>query len=750
VTTTNTADRWLKLAAERYGLTGVAILLPGYIDQNIRITTDDGASFVLRVTQPPADAARLTFIDSVLAAASSTSFSTPRLVPTTNGEHHVSTEDGHIMRVFTWLEGTTLEDVGLVDGLAFSIGQAAAEMVTSLAHVHDPTTTPLQVWDLRHANQTITQRFSHLEGDLERHLITVVLGRYRTLNTDALPLQVVHNDINPGNLLVDRDRVTGLLDFGDTTRTFRIAELAIAAAYAALDTDNPLQTIVEVCGGYHAYMEHTDLAPTADEAAALPDLILARLATSVTVAAARSDANPHWHATRDATWDLLTRLVSGDIGTIASTITAAALNEATPPAAPATRPHVGTALSLAYDEPLNIASGRGTYLADHLGRRYLDAVNNVAHVGHSHPAVVRAASVAAATLNTNTRYLHPELIRYAERLAATLPAHLDTVFLVNSGSEANELAVRLARTATGRNAIACVDHGYHGNTSTLIDISPYKFNGPGGQGRRSWVTVLPALDPYRNTAFGGDDAYREYQLAAADVMAGTDLAALIVEALPGCGGQIVPSGGSLSAAYDMARSAGAVVIADEVQTGLGRVGDYFWAFELFDVVPDIVTIGKPAGNGHPLAAVVTTRSIADAFDNGMEYFNTFGGNPVSAAVGNAVLDVIEDENLQQNAATVGHRIKDGLASLADTHVSIGDVRGVGLFIGVDLVTDRATKEPDASLAHIVVERAKLRGVLLSTDGPGDNVIKIKPPLVFSDGDADRLVTTIDHALQDAP
>ena len=316
---------------------------------------------------------------------------------------------------------------------------------------------------------------------------------------------------------------------------------------------------------------------------------------------------------------------------------------------------LGPSLSLSHSTPLHIVRGSGSYLFDQRGRRYLDAVNNVAHVGHSHPRVTAAAAAQMALLNTNTRYLHGEVLRYADRLATTLPDPLEVVFVVNSGSEANELGIRLIRAATGAFDMVCFDHGYHGNTSTLVDVSPYKFSGPGGAGRQPWVAVLPAPDPYRVDPFRGPPAARNYRAAAEATLAGRaqPLAGMIAESLPGCGGQIVPDPGVLAAAYDTVRARGGLIIADEVQTGFGRVGSSFWSFELHGVVPDVVTMGKPIGNGHPLGAVVTTREIASAFDTGMEYFNTFGGNPVSAAVGNAVLDVIEEEGLQDHAARVG-------------------------------------------------------------------------------------------------
>jgi len=731
------------IAADYFGIEGMATPLPGYVDTNTRITTDDGTSYVLRVSPSTADLDYMDFMASVLAAAESTSFAIPSVVQSTDGQTHVGLNDGSVARLFTWVEGTTYEESGMPAAAARSIGRTAGEMVSTLAALRageDPD--PRQKWDLRFAAETVDRYAQHLATDMERHIVQTVMARYSALDRAALPRQVVHNDINPGNLLLEGDAVVGLLDFGDTTYTYRIAELAIACAYATLDQDDPLAVIGEVCAGYREWVEIDKT-----EARALFDLILTRLATSVTIAASRSDANRHRYVTREPTWDVLRRFVPTDLDALAQEVASFAVGrEHVAARSTVTRPMVSPSLGLSYDSPLTITSGAGVFLHDHRAKRFLDCVNNVCHVGHAHPHVVKTASRAMATLNTNTRYLHPELPRYAERLLATLPNHLDTVFLVNSGSEANELAVRLARAATGNNVIACVDHGYHGNTSTLIDLSPYKFNGRGSRGQKSWVRVLPALDPYRNEAFGGEDAYDEYRRAADCVLAGTELAALVVEALPGCGGQIVPTTGALSAAYDASRDAGAVVIADEIQTGLGRVGDRFWAFELFDISPDIVTIGKPAGNGHPLAAVATTRNVADAFNNGMEYFNTFGGNPVSAAVGNAVLDVIESEELQRNAATVGQILKKHLTALAMNHHAIGDVRGAGLFIGVDLVSDRTAKTPDATLAHAVVEDAKEHGVLLTTDGPSHNVIKIKPPLVFSERDAERVVTVLAAAL----
>jgi 4-aminobutyrate aminotransferase-like enzyme len=420
----------------------------------------------------------------------------------------------------------------------------------------------------------------------------------------------------------------------------------------------------------------------------------------------------------------------------------------------ARRARLGPSLSLSYRTPLHIVRGEGAYLYDADGRAYLDCVNNVAHVGHAHPRVVEAGVTQMRLLNTNTRYLHENVVRYAERLTALLPDHLAVCFFTNSGSEANELALRLARAATGRPDVATVESAYHGNTQRLVEISPYKFAGPGGAGQRDDVQVVPLPDPYRGRHRGdGAEIGAAYVADARTVLdaaarAGHPAGAAIAEAIPSTAGQIVPPAGWLAGLFEAARDVGAIPISDEVQVGFGRVGTAVWAFDAQGARPDIVTMGKPIGNGHPLGAVVTTRAIADAFDNGMEYFNTFGGNPVSAAIGLAVLDVIADEGLQEHARVTGERLLAGLRELATRHEPIGDVRGAGLFAGFELVRDRATREPDAALATELVNRAAERGVLLSTDGPDHDVIKIKPPLVFSAADADRLVDTVDRILSE--
>jgi 4-aminobutyrate aminotransferase-like enzyme/Ser/Thr protein kinase RdoA (MazF antagonist) len=411
-------------------------------------------------------------------------------------------------------------------------------------------------------------------------------------------------------------------------------------------------------------------------------------------------------------------------------------------------------LSLSYDEPLHIARGYGAFLFDSEGRPYLDMVNNVCHVGHSHPRVVEALSRQAAVLNTNTRYLHRNIVDLASRLASRFPPPLEVAFFVNSGSEANDLALRLARARTRRKDTLVLDGAYHGNLTSLIEISPYKFDGPGGEGAPLHVHKLDLPDGYRGryrrTDPGHGERYVEDAKAVLRFLAarGTPAGAVIAEAILSCGGQIVLPRGYLASLFRAVREAGGVAIADEVQVGFGRVGSHFWGFDAEDAIPDIVTMGKPFGNGHPLGGVVTTREVAEAFRTGMEYFNTFGGNPVSCAVGLSVLEVIEAEGLQENARAMGELLIEGLRSLQRRQPILGDVRGRGLFLGFEMVKDPETLAPAAAEASALVNRMKEEGVLLSTEGPLGNVIKIKPPLVFSSANADFFLTRLEGILRE--
>ncbi|MBO6893090.1 MAG: aminotransferase class III-fold pyridoxal phosphate-dependent enzyme [Roseibium sp.] len=417
---------------------------------------------------------------------------------------------------------------------------------------------------------------------------------------------------------------------------------------------------------------------------------------------------------------------------------------------------IGRSLSIAYsDAPLKIVGGEGTWLIDETGKRWLDMVNNVCHVGHCHPRVVASAQKQMAQLNTNSRYLHDTLVEYSRRLTDLFPDPLNVCFFVNSGSEANDLALRLARAHTGQRDILTVDHAYHGHLSSLIDVSPYKFAGKGGEGAPDHVHVVEMPDLYRGRwRYGDDDAGQRYARKVSQKIAelgeqGRKPALFFSEGILGTGGQLTLPAAYLQEAYAHVRAAGGLCLADEVQVGFGRVGSHMWAFETQNVVPDIVSLGKPIGNGHPMAAVVTTEAVAASFANGMEYFNTFGGNPVSASIGLAVLDVIRDERLMHHCHEVGTRLMSGARALANRFPIIGDVRGQGLFIGIELVRDRATLEPaDTELEFVIRGMKQRHGILLSSEGPHNNVLKIKPPAQFGDAECDLFLEALADMLQD--
>ena len=412
--------------------------------------------------------------------------------------------------------------------------------------------------------------------------------------------------------------------------------------------------------------------------------------------------------------------------------------------------YLSPSLSLSYDKPLHIVRAKGQFLYDSKGDRYLDAVNNIQHVGHCHPKVVSAASEQYGILNTNTRYLDETVINYAKDLTNYLPNGLTTCFFTNSGSESNDLALRLARTATDSKETIVLDGAYHGHVSSLIDISPYKHNSKGGSGPPSYVHTVPMPDSYRGK-YRGEEALTGYIDELKNILYsikknGKNISAFVVESIMGCGGQLILPDGFLERAFELVRDEGGVCIADEVQIGFGRVGSKFWGFETANVQPDIVTMGKSMGNGHPLSVVVTKKQIADKFNNGMEYFNSFGGNPVSCAVGKAVLNVIEDEKLQQNAHKVGEYLLKELKRLQGEFPLIGQVRGMGLFIGIELIKEKSKLIPAHAEAEKVVNEMMRKRILLSTDGPDHNVIKIKPPMVFSTENADELVLNLSEVL----
>ncbi|WP_377190843.1 aminotransferase class III-fold pyridoxal phosphate-dependent enzyme [Ruegeria meonggei] len=405
--------------------------------------------------------------------------------------------------------------------------------------------------------------------------------------------------------------------------------------------------------------------------------------------------------------------------------------------------HFGGNLSLTYDDPVMLVRGWKHHMFDEWGRPYLDAYNNVPHVGHAHPRIQAVAADQLRRMNSNTRYLHPAQTAFADKLLSKLPDHLSVCFFVNSGTEANELALRLARAHTGAKGIVTPDHGYHGNTNAAVAISAYKFNKPGGIGQADWVELVEVADEYRGS-FRRDDPDRASKYAdlvdpaiAALQDRGQGVAGFIAETFPSVGGQFIPPIGYLPAVYEKIRAAGGVCIADEVQTGLGRLGAYYFGFEHQGALPDIVVMGKPIGNGHPLGVLVTTKEIAQSFDNGIEFFSTFGGSTLSCRIGKEVLDIVDDEGLQDNAHAMGVRLMDGLRQIEGDFACIGDVRGMGLFLGVELINPDGSEGTE--ICKYVKNRMRDHRILIGSEGPKDNILKIRPPLTIEADDVDMIL-----------
>ncbi len=413
------------------------------------------------------------------------------------------------------------------------------------------------------------------------------------------------------------------------------------------------------------------------------------------------------------------------------------------------RRYLAPSFSLSYQEPLHIVKGEGQYLYDVNGKKYLDAVNNISHVGHCHPKVIEAANRQNKKLNTNTRYLHESILNYAENLTSTLPNSLEVCYFTNSGSESNDLALRIARLFSNSKESIVLSSAYHGHTASLIDVSPYKFHGDGGRGKPHFVHIIPVPDKFRGEHIAKGKSIRRYyiQLLKDTIkkiqQRGKQLSLFIIEPVMGCGGQIMIPRSFMVEAFQIVNEAGGLCIVDEVQIGFGRLGSHFWGFQMSGVVPDIITLGKSIGNGHPLSVVITKKNIADIFNNGMEYFNSFGGNPVSCEIGQAVLDVITEEKLQENALKTGEYLLHGLNSIQNKYDIIGDIRGSGLFIGIELIKDMDNMIPAVEEADIVVNAMQKKGILISSDGSDHNVLKIKPPLVFNKKNANYFLESFE-------
>ncbi len=778
-------DEAAAVAADVFGVRGTATALVSERDQNFRLAAEGGGGWVLKVSNPGEREGVVEMETGVVRHIAAVDPSLPVAVPheTRDGTPwgSVTGADGvrHFVRLLPLMPGSHAAAADLSRDRIRSFGEVSARLGRAARGYFHPMAGRPILWDVRHL-PTLRPHLPLIEDPGRRAVVETILDRHEA--TVAAPLagfraQVIHNDLTFDNALLDAEhRISGIVDFGDMAHTALVLDL-VAALVALLggraDPGDLFAAAEAALAGYAAITPLED-----EEAAILGDLVLGRLAQTTLISAWRVRLYPE-NAAYLSSWDaearpmlaLFDRLgldeVSRRFAALARRVPAwpvPALPGAGHPGPDARqeggagsdedlrarrRRVLGSALSsLTYDRPLHLVRGDGARMYDPEGRAYLDCYNNVPVVGHAHPRVVAAIARQAATLNTNTRYLHRTVVDLAERLVATMPARLDTVMFVNSGSEANDLAWRLATTATGAGGGIVTDFAYHGVSAAIADLSPEEW--PRGE-QPATVATIPPPNTYRLPPVEGPE-WAERTAARLDE-AVADLAdrrhrpaAVFVDGGFTSDGIFAPPAAYLHELVRRARTAGALFVADEVQAGHGRLGDGLWSFDAIGIEPDIVTLGKPMGNGHPVAAVITRADVVDRFAAETEFFSTFGGNPVACVAAMTVLDVIEDERLVANAAAIGEVIRAGIRAIADRHPALGDVRGRGLMIGVEVVADGAARMPDAALAARVQNGMRERGVLVGTTARAGNVLKIRPPLVVDRDDAALLLAMLEEAL----
>lgn len=764
--------------ASVYGLKGQWRRLGGEREQNFRLTTDDGRQFVVKIAALTEPQASLMFQINALEHIRRVDpdAPVPRLQRTLDGAalSTISDAEGrpHTLRVLSFLAGRTLLDQIQASGRVLgaedlmSLGEMSGRLARALQGFRGAGAPDVMPWDLSNGLLFTDLLRSHMPAALLSALDRF-LPQLADVILDRLPrmrAQVIYHDFHESNVLVSLDpsfRIDGIIDFGDMIFGPVVQDLGVTIASLIHWSTDPVYSAACLVRGYQRHMPLE-----AAELQILKPLVMARLLLQIALVAhqaALEDAPESKLGELQGLYiDAFLKLDAADDADFLAGMTPSVVPS---PKAVATAPAQPTPSLLKrreavlgktytfYNEPLELVRGKGSRLFDADGREYLDCYNNVANVGHCHPYVVDALARQASTLNTNSRYLHSEIVRLGERLGATLPKSVDTWFFVCSGSEANDLAVHLSRIATGKEGVVITENSYHGNTTVVSPLSLIDYD---IQHKPSWVETIAPPNLYRGLYRQGDpDAGEKYAAHVTHAArrldaSGHGMAGLMIDSVFDANGALVPPADYLQRAYAAARWAGALTIADEVQMGFARSGTHMWGFEAFGVEPDIVTMGKPMGNGHPIAALATRREIAELLQKKTGYFNTFGGNTVSAVVANACLDVLIGENLQGNAARSGAFMMEGLQALMARHELIGCIQGRGLFLGAELVTDRDSKEPAKLAARWVRERMKALGVLVSSTGPFGNIIKIRPPLVFSLADASQCLEALDIALSEVP
>jgi len=763
-----------KAAREIFGLDGTLKALPSDRDANYKLASEEG-DFILKFFHPDEDPGVIDFQTEALLHIQkhAPDLPAPHVRRTRRGESMggVTAPDGRpsIVRLLTWLPGKVLGEVAPASELLFDLGGTLARLDLVLRGFFHPSARHTLVWDLRQMPALQPHVGDIEEEDARRNVAAVSDTFIRTIlpRWDTLRSQVIHNDANSSNVVAREDdprRIGGLIDFGDMVHAPRLCEIAMAAEAFTIGVDDPIEAIAKVALGYDQISPLED-----DEIDLLFDHVLTRHAMASIIIArrkvARSNSPAYLLEHEEPCWATIDQMLG--IGSKAARnrlrkelrfpvwcpMGDRNTSEAKDLKHEIKRRHavLGKGLSTFYETPVHIERGRGALLFDANGRAFIDAYNNVPSVGHCHPYVVNAVSRQARQLATNTRYVYSVIMDYAEKLVATMPegAGLDRVILVNSGSEANDIAWRMATMLTGNRGAIIMEDAYHGVTEAIAALSPQD-----GLDLQPHVRLLREPDAYRGP-YGRrtKDAGRKYAADADRAVAELDEAGLGVACFmidtSFCSNGIpdVPEG-YLPEVAQKVRDAGGLLIADEVQYGFGRPGTHMWGFDFHGMPADIVTMGKPAGDGFPLGVIVTTAEIQEEFFQRTGLFSTFGGNPVACAAGVAVLDVIERENLMENARLTGDHLKAGLRKLMRKHSLIGDVRGHGLITGVELVSDRRSKKPAPDALSRVRERMRDLGVLVGKEGRHGNVFKIRPPLAFGVEHADELIAAMDRAISE--
>lgn len=726
--------------------------LEGYDSINFKVESAEG-TFVLKQYQYSEEALELLIGENRILAslAQLDNYVFPVSIPSAV-KNLIVVHENTMYRLLSYIEGDFLGDVNHTPELLFSFGSFLAEMDAITLPIYNAAIVGKETqWDLKQ----FAANYKYLEcisDPKDRSLVDyffLQFDQHITPLSQKLRKGVLHNDANDWNVLTKNGKVSGIIDFGDMCHTWLINELGVALTYVMMNKDNPLEIASHLIRGYH------EICPLKkEELDILYYLIAARLCTSVCNSAYAKKLKPdseYITVSEKPAWDLLRKWLTinpiraKDEFRKAAGFEASTKRSLNHQLARRTE-NLSEAFSLSYSKPIQMQQAAFQYMYDSDGNTFLDAYNNIMLAGHAHPKVVRAGQGAMAKLNTNTRYVYEELLSYSEKLLSTFPEKLNKVFFVNSGSAASDLAIRIAATHTKKSKVMVLEHGYHGNTRIGIDISHYKYDHKGGTGKKQYVIQTPMPNTFDSGFIDHEEAGTHFANAAiAQISADKNkISAFIAEPIVGCGGQVPLAKGYLENVYPEIRSQGGICISDEVQVGFGRLGDYFWGFEMHSVVPDMVIVGKPMGNGHPMAAVVTTSEIAESFDNGLEFFSSFGGNPVSCAIGQAVLDVIKEESLQQHAKNVGAYLIQGLEKLKQQFSEIADIRGSGLFLGVEIVDEH--KKPNTALASYIKNELREKFILISTDGPHDNVLKIKPPLSFNKANVDTLINCLHEIL----